>query len=160
VRFASTLARDGYVVGPNLLCASFFDTLLTETAFRFYILVPKFFPIIVVEFFSRFDIASRVNIDLPSVFIDFGFGIRAAGMVDVSREILATFAIDDVFFIECEKILSAASVSLIMRNFLTRIFDNKISLFDILRGKKSKPCTGAFHFKPIGFFLRLHKRRV
>lgn len=81
---------------------------IAPAAFGLDEFVPKFFSVIISEFFACFDVSLSGNVHSLCSGEYFTLTIGATGMVDVARQIFAPAPVDGPFATDFEEILPAA----------------------------------------------------
>lgn len=87
-----------------------------------------FLAVVVGELFTGFDRASGVDEDFVTFYLD--FAVRAAGMVDVPRDVFARGAVDGFAIPNFKKVFSTDPIGLIFGNDVTPVLNNESALWD------------------------------
>lgn len=122
--------------------------------------VEVFFAVVVGQFFARFDCAFGVHEDFVALY--FYFAIRAAGVVDVPRNILSGGAVDGFSVTELEKIFPANAVRFVVADDIAPVFHDEPTLGDGNVGKNTQARSAfARHNGECGFAGDVgHKRKI
>lgn len=91
------------------------------------------------EFFSGGDTALRFYIDGVGLFVELGVAIRSAGMIDISREMLAPAAVEDEALPYRKEIHPAAPISFVFAESRPSVFDDEIVFLSGNGGEEAEP---------------------
>lgn len=128
-----------------------FNTLGTEAALGFDVLIPVFFAVVVAEFFSWSDIFDRGYVDSPRCCI--GFTIRTTRVVDVASDVLACGAIDMTVGRCFKKVSPTAPVGFSSSDDFSEVFDDALTFFDWYLGKESEAVDTTFDDEIVRSFV-------
>ncbi len=122
--------------------------------------VEVFAAVVVAEFLAGFDGALGVDEDFVSLY--FYLAIRAAGVVDVSREVFSCGTVDGFAVPKLEKILSANTVCLVFCDDIAPVFNNESALGDgNIRKDAQARSAFARHNGECGLAWRVgHKQKI
>lgn len=115
----------------------------TAAAVGLNVFVEVFFSIVIRNFFSLLYFFTGTDVDTFAV--EHRFSVGFTGVVDISRGVLAHFAINGVAVIEGEEVFATAPVSLGVWHAVTQVFNKKSTARNVFTGKQAKSGRRAFH---------------
>ena len=98
------------------------------TAFGSDVLVKVSLTVVDGDLLARFDVAFGVNPNL--VFNRIAFCVRAARMIEITRQIVARTSVNRAFFIKLEQVFIGAAVGFIGGNNLALVFEYACAALD------------------------------
>src|SRR6202167_4582570 len=101
--------------------------------------------VIVIDLFARLDLLDGADHDLAFAGVDVGLGVRLAGVIDITRDVLAHRAVDGPASVEFEQVFVLDRVVLLLPAIQQRpkIADYFGALLDRFGGEEAKPGAGA-----------------